>query len=525
MDGDTIKQTQLSATDTTEDHQTAHPAAATASQPSSSPRKFQISSDYYREVTKTTDIAGRLPNAVYTLPPHIIQAIVGLADVKDATRKALVFECRKFYLASKQYERSKEVFVDGSDSRTTTVTLDCGRLYAEGNNGDGQCGIGSEEDEVTGPRPIRLPPMLEVWCDYERWFAKTTRGLYAWGKNESGYIVGILGFGDDEHVRQPRRVPIDSEVLDVCQTHDQSFFRSASGWLGCGWNKAGQLGLGHTNDVTTPTLIQGSEGVTRWAGRKDVTCAFTDDGLLACGINGHGQCGVGSTADKIPTLTPVALPDDVKGRVDRVCADGWTSFLIAGRRCFAVGLNRAGQLGIGSDENTICTPIELPIPVDDIISKVGVTIIRSGDTLLACGDNRLRQISSVETPRFTTPTPLDLPGSVVKVDNAGDNIFAHLTDGSLVGRGRYSRAVFVPEAGFIERHPLPGWTPVNARIAKVMNLRGPNVSSTMFLPEPITNGCSAIRPNNQESHAETYMPAAEAPGSPSSPAPGRCIAI
>ncbi len=40
--------------------------------------------------------------------------------------------------------------------------------------------------------------------------------------------------------------------------------------------------------------------------------------MLACGNNLDGQCGVGSTVKKIATLTPVDLPDDVKGRVDRV---------------------------------------------------------------------------------------------------------------------------------------------------------------------------------------------------------------
>ncbi len=125
--------------------------------------RLLFSSDYHRKVDRTTDIAGRLPNAVYTLPPRLVQAIVGLADVTDATREALVAECKKFYLADRQYEESKEVFVDWCCGRCTTVTLDCGRLYSEGFNGQGQCGIGSEVDEVTGPCLIRLPPVLQVW--------------------------------------------------------------------------------------------------------------------------------------------------------------------------------------------------------------------------------------------------------------------------------------------------------------------------------------------------------------------------
>ncbi len=77
--------------------------------------------------------------------------------------------------------------------------------------------------------------------------------------------------------------------------------------------------------------------------------------------------------------------------------------------------NRHGQLGIGSDERDIPTPIELPVPVDDIISYDGVTVIRSGNTLLACGENRYRRIISNDTPELTTPTPIELPGPVVKI--------------------------------------------------------------------------------------------------------------
>ncbi len=446
-------------------------------------------------MTRTTDIAGRLPNAVYTLPPHIVQAIVGLADVTDATREALVAECKKFYLAHRQYEESKEVFVDGEDEESTTITLDCGRLYAKGNNRQGQCGIGSEEDEVTGPRLIRLPPVLRVWCGHYRWFAETTRGLYAWGLNQRWFAWGMLGLGDERYVRKPRRVPIDSEVLDVCLTSWQSFFRTSSGWLGCGCNFSGQLGLGHTNKVNTPTPIPGSEGVTWWGGDHGITFGFCDNGLLACGENFGGQCGVGSTTEKITTLTPVALPDDVKGRVDRVICCSGSTFFTLGRRCFGCGRNDSGVLGIGSDESCIATPTELPVPVDEFILEVGVTVIRSGNTLHVCGDNEKKQIASNDTPKLTTPTPLDLPGPVVKVVISWHSVFVQLTDGSWVGRGDYENNDFLPLPGadLLDGHDndrfLCGWTPVSDEVAGRLNfsVSNNNCMRIMILPEPIAN--------------------------------------
>ncbi len=344
--------------------------------------------------------------------------------------------CKKFFLASRQYEESKVVFVDNDGDRITTVTLDCGRLYSDGNNRENQCGIETAEDEVTGPRLIRLPPVLQVWCGDVRWFAKTTRGLYGWGCNDDGRLG--VGYDDVYRVRQPHRVPIDGDVLDVSLLPGTSFFRTDSGWFGCGDNLYGQLGLGHTDEVTAPTLIPGSEGVTRWRGGYFCTFGFSEDGhALACGENDDGQCGVGPTDDEVTTLTPVALS----------------------------------------------------IPVDDVMIVDDVTIIRSGTTLFGCGCNLNRQISSNETPQFTTPTPLDLPGPVVKAVIFPVTVFVQLTDGAWVGRGIYLEETFipVPEADLIDGPDddplLPGWTPVNDEVSGKLNALEPDFN-VMILPEP-----------------------------------------
>ncbi len=155
------------------------------------------------------------------------------------------------------------------------------------------------------------------------------------------------------------------------------------------------------------------------------------------------------------------------------------SFFIAGRHCFAAGDNDSGQLGVGSDEETISIPTELPIPVDDIISHGGVTIIRSGNTLLACGDNRQRQLFG----DFTTPTPLDLPGPVMKFIAGDQNAFVQ-TDGAWVGRGRYRRDFFIPAD--LDGRFISGWFPVTDEHAKKLDAQK-HGNQAMFFPEPITN--------------------------------------
>ncbi len=449
-------------------------------------RLVQFSSSFTRKVDKTTDIDGKLPNAVFTLPPHLVHAIVGLADVTSATREALMAECKKFYLAFREHQKNKEVFVDRVNNKHTTVALDGGRLYAEGSNRFGQCGIGSEEPEVTGPRLIRLPTVLQVWHSSGRWLAKTSRGLYGWGLNNHWDLGARLGLGDDELILKPRRVPIDGAVLEVKMTLPASFIRTGAGWFGCGHNQVGQLGAGHCDKVTAPAFMRGSKGVTRWIFGKMAETIFgeTEDGILACGINGYGNCGVGSTDNDIYTLTPVALPDDVKGRVDRVVFDEQATFFVCGRRCFGCGENEVGQLGVRSETVVIRTPAEMPVPVDDIVSDNGVTVIRSGDTLLACGHNELNHISSTLAPMFPTPTPIDLPGPIVKAYVSSNVICVQLPDGAWVGRGMYNDELFtpVPEEDLVivaddedseELDPCVNtWTPVTEMYAELLNTRG-----------------------------------------------------
>ncbi len=138
MNGATNNYSGPSATNITGDRQKSPARIETVFRPLfSSAGKFQISSDYTRKVDRTTDITGRLPNAVYTLPPRLVHAIIGRAELSAATREALVAECKKFYLASREYEESKVVFVDKHHDEITTITLDCGRLCSEGFNREG----------------------------------------------------------------------------------------------------------------------------------------------------------------------------------------------------------------------------------------------------------------------------------------------------------------------------------------------------------------------------------------------------
>ncbi len=440
------------------------------------PKRNVFSSWYTRKVTKTVNIDGRLPNALFTLPTHLIRAVVRTAAIDGAARREFHAICRKFLLAEEDGRCSVQTFVNDG----TTMALDCGRLFSSGNNSFGQCGVVSEEDEVTGPRHVRLPPVLRLWCDTCGYLALSTRGMYAWGSNNRGR----LGLGDvGGHIVVPSRVPVPGDGINVNAMPTAVFIRTTSGWYGCGDNSRGQLGIGSTRAVTTPTPIPGSEGVTRWRTTGFVTFSFAVSGLKATGGNRLGQCGVGREDVVISTLSPVTLPDDFKGRVDRILTNHDSSFFLSGRRCFGCGCNEYGELGVGSDTKEVRTPLEVRVPVDDVMSWCGQTVIRSGGALFCCGDNSMTQIHSDGTDDITSPVPIDLPGPVVAVAVIGDNIFVQLKDGAWVGRGGAMVTVFETQAS---RHSdlgrLPGWTKSSVFDRAFALEAGARV---MTLPEPV----------------------------------------
>ncbi len=420
-----------------------------------------ISSSYTRKVSVTVNIPGKLPNTVYTLPVHLIRAIIGLAD--RSSQKELFAICQKFMIAEREYQQDKHAF----SSNGTTLTLHGGRLYVEGNNSVGQRAAEPEgkasEEEVTGPRLIRLPPVLHVWHGVDRWFAKTAWGLYACGQNKFSEL-GVSGAGST-----PARVPIVNrigtpsqatitsiptssgpavDVLDIIVLSRRTLFRTAACWFACGLNICGRLGVGHVSRIVeAPTPVLGSGRVTRW-GFGDTMFAWTNTRLLSCGDNRHGQCGVGSTEGTITTLTPVALPEDVKGRVDQVVFDDFGTFIQCGRRCFGCGEN-TGRLGVESDDEDVRTPIELPVPVDQIITCGDLTVIRSGDTLLGCGENTNHWIRPDDVESFPAPTRLALHGPVVKVVIVDPHVFFQLEGGGWFGRDEEEEDDEEEEAGWM----------------------------------------------------------------------------
>jgi len=205
------------------------------------------------------------------------------------------------------------------------------QVYAWGANGFGWLGLG-HENAVNRPSLLPFPDSLANWtlnnvvCRENSFFAifQNTEGqsqVYAWGANE----VGQLGLGHNHYVNRPSLLPFPDSLANwtlnniVCEKNSTfAIFQNAEGQsqvYAWGTNGVGQLGLGHNNAVTAPTLLPFPDSLTNWTlnnivCRENSTFAIFQNAegqrqVYAWGVNGVGQLGLGHYNNvHTPTLIP-----------------------------------------------------------------------------------------------------------------------------------------------------------------------------------------------------------------------------
>jgi alpha-tubulin suppressor-like RCC1 family protein len=189
-----------------------------------------------------------------------------------------------------------------------------GEVYAWGQNRGGQLGLGDTKDRLTPTKVPGLSGIKAIAAGWDHSFALTDSGeVYAWGDN----ICGQLGLGDTENRLTPTKVPgltgVKAIVAEAWPSEDQIVGHSlalteAGEVYAWGWNEAGQLGLGDTNNRLTPTKVPGLTGVKAIAiiAGGGHSLALTESGeVYAWGQNKDGELGLGDTNNR---LTPTKVP-------------------------------------------------------------------------------------------------------------------------------------------------------------------------------------------------------------------------
>ena len=286
-----------------------------------------------------------------------------------------------------------------------TLCLDYeGNVFVFGSNLMGQLGLGIDGDcleYVSEPRKIDLPsPCKQVSCGEYFSLCLTEDGLvYSFGCNGDGQ----LGIGNnEENYNSPQLISSLKDVEFIACGGYHIFCKTLNNEIYCwGFNYHGQLGLGNRDNQNTPILCSSlsNEDIIDIKCAEFHTLVLTSNGdVLSCGSNEYRQLGretddnYSSSIQKIPELSDITKID---------CGYFHSMGIGVCKNVFIWGNNALGILGLGDYSNRV-KPIEHPSLSNVIdMSNGGMhTFIKtSSNEIFAFGHNVFSQLGSITTER------------------------------------------------------------------------------------------------------------------------------
>ncbi len=197
------------------------------------------------------------------------------------------------------------------------------------------------------PLPFEQPePAVEVSSGDRHSCARMPAGtVYCWGLNSSGQ----LGVGNTAPLATPTAVVGLTGVSKIVAGDDHTCAVKADTTVWCwGLNASGQLGNGSTVSSSVPTQVSGLAGATTIAAGDDHTCVIRTDAKVLCwGANDRGQLGTSNfVSSSVPVFPDVSGPF---GNPVKLAAGGaHTCLVTTGGAISCAGDNTSGQLGNGS---------------------------------------------------------------------------------------------------------------------------------------------------------------------------------
>jgi gliding motility-associated-like protein len=245
-----------------------------------------------------------------------------------------------------------------SAGRFTLALSKDGKLFAFGNNSNGQLGDGTTTSRTT---PIELSaPNGEPWTAVSvgrvHSMGLTSSGaLYTWGSNSIGQI-GDGGSTDDLRPNPVRIMP-EKVWVKIQASELSSFAVDKDGKLyAWGSNSEGILGDGSSTDRSVPTeavkinelnknLAAGSAQLV--PGYRQMVLVV-DGELYTWGGNTFGELGNGTTTSSLIPIE-ITIPDVKTGEtwVRASAGNSFTHGLTSEGRLFGWGTNTAGSIGDG----------------------------------------------------------------------------------------------------------------------------------------------------------------------------------
>ena len=206
-------------------------------------------------------------------------------------------------------------------SHHTLVLMTNGSLYAYGQNAKGQLGLGHNNNQNTPQliSPTHFPnkTIQSIHTGYGNTLALMEDGsLYSWGYNKAGE----LGLGHTDNQYTPQLINPEHFHYNTIKSIHIEFMHALAlmddGTLYTwGQNDYGQLGLDHNYDAYTPQLIDPNHFDNKtiqsiYTEENHTLAMMTDGSLYSWGENEFGQLGLGHTDDQ-------NTPQKIEGRLEK----------------------------------------------------------------------------------------------------------------------------------------------------------------------------------------------------------------
>lgn len=278
---------------------------------------------------------------------------------------------------------------------------------------------GGETVTVTGPQGVTF---TELHTGGVHTMATGSDGnMYAWGYNSAGQ----LGTGGTENALTPAPV-IAPEGVKFTDLEPGGFHTLALGDDGnlyaWGENERGQLGTGDLANVLKPQKVNipGDPRIVQISGGEYDSLALADDGTAyGWGYNWSGQTGTGAAESVVLSPLPVLAPDGVKF-ASISAATHHSLALTADGAAYAWGTNGQGTLGDGTTTNSR-VPVAVKMPDGVTFTKVDAggnhsLGLGSNGQVYAWGAGGYGQLGTGSTDPSLVPIPVSLPAGVRLTD-------------------------------------------------------------------------------------------------------------
>ncbi len=261
-------------------------------------------------------------------------------------------------------------------------------VWAWGDNAFGQLGTGSTVGQRT-PVQVRtsattlLPAVIAVAAGNNGAYALAADGsVWAWGNNGNGQIgigsttnqlfaVQVHGMGDVGLL-----TAVSAIAASAATTYALKDDGSIVAW---GQNAGGQIGDGTTTQRTTPVQIAGlgpGSAVRIAAIAAGGAALKSDGGIVAWGLNGGGQVGDGTMAQRLSPVPVAGLgsyPAVIALAGGGTIGDGQALAVMGDGSVLSWGSNSSGQLGDGT-----LSQHSVPAPVPALGPGAGVIAVAAG---------------------------------------------------------------------------------------------------------------------------------------------------